>query len=123
MNMSVVNGQLRILIPVAATWFAAKGILFDSTTWNVVLGAVITIAMSGWSGVANTDASMKSNVKEMPNTMVVETHTDAGAGDNQLMAANQIANLPNVSKVLATADVAHAAPSAKVTSQVTGGID
>lgn len=109
MDQQQISGQVRIYIASLAAYLAGKGYFFDADTWNIILFALATVGMSLWSAKALTRNSQKLSVKDMPGTLVVETHDEV-----PITAANKLAALPDVKAVLATKEIAEATPSGKV---------
>lgn len=109
------SGQIRIFVTALAAYLAGKGYIFDADTWNIILGAIFTIGMSVWSGLALTRSSQKTAVAAMPNTMVVQT-TPASS---DAVTATKIAALPEVAEIVATPHIAASTVSDKVVATPT----
>ncbi len=122
---------LRNVLTAGAVFIGALGIAgLTSTDLQRLVDAIMTVGTAGAvlitaisalvaalmpiiAALKATLSSRQQSVAAQPNTIVVQTNSAAAT----LKAANAVAEIPEVQKVVAAANVAAAAPSDKVVAK------
>lgn len=79
MNSEQLQGIAKPLVAALVAYLAAKNILFDSETWNIIITSAVSIGLAVWSGFQHTDKAQINNVANMRDTTVFTTPTMAAS--------------------------------------------
>ncbi len=73
MNQEILSGILKPLVSALVAYLAAKQILFDSNTWNIIITSLVAAAMAAWGGYQKTEKNLVKSVDALaqdPNSSV-----------------------------------------------------
>lgn len=94
MNPTQIQNAAAPIIAAIAAYLASNHILFDSATWNVLIGGGITFGATIWLAIANRKKALVNTVGNMPDTTVV---TDKKTADslpaNSSVVSNTVATV------------------------------
>ncbi len=78
MNTDQISGILRAIFAAVGGWLVSKGVV-DAEIWAMVSGALVTLAVAGWSWYVHKQSTKIATVNAMPDVKgVITNNTQAG---------------------------------------------